>query len=253
MLRISLILASCLSLTTFAGAQQDLKKSFETLEAQGDRPALVAFWQKHPGRALGIIDSYLEGGLKILEGEAPDKAKVQAMFARAVRGAASVDEAFGTSIFTDYATSFVGWTPAQQKRFRAGQKAFGAYRQAMRNADGAEKALGEASRCLDLARPLGDWWGMAMGHTGRGMALEKLGRYEEALAAQQEARQIYHSFRLSSELGNLRAMARLLVKLERWPRARVTIERALIQARSMGRRGERAIKELEALQKGLPK
>lgn len=249
MIRPLLPLIALVLLTSGLSAQKDLKETFEALDAKGDRAAMVAFWNQHPGRALGIIDSYLEGGLKILEGEKPDREQVKAMFARALRGASAADEALGRCIFSDYASAFVGWTPEQQKRFRAGQKAFGDFRKAIRQEDGADKALANATRCLDLARPLGDWWGMAMGHTGRGQALEKLGRLDEALAAHQTARLIYHDFRLSSELGNLRSMARLLVKLDRKPRARVTIARAIKMAKAMGRRGERALAELEELRK----
>lgn len=251
MIRLLLPLSLLTLLLSSLSAQNDVKAAFESLDGKKDHAGMVALWKKHPGRALGVIDSYLEGGLKILEGDKPDQESVKAMFARALRGAHAADEALGRCIFSDYAASFVGWTPEQQKRFRGGQKAFGAFRKAIRSQDGAEKALTEATRCLDLARPLGDWWGMAMGHTGRGQALEKLGRLEEALAAHQAARLIYHDFHLSSELNNLRAMARLLVKLDRKPRARVTVKRALVLAKALGKRGERALAELEELSRVL--
>lgn len=224
---------------------QNLKERFEALDAKGDRAGIVALWKENPSRILSIIDSYLEGGLKILEGDAPDRKKVDAMYARAIRGALAADEATGRSIFSDYASSFAGWNAEQQKQFRAGQKAFGAHRTALREGKVAE-ALRLARECEKHARPLGDWWGTAMGLSGIGNCLERMGQPEQALTAHQDARLIYQNLGLRSELGNLTAMARLLVELDRKPRARVTIEKALVLARR-SRRGANTVKELEAL------
>ena len=91
-----------------------------------------------------------------------------------------------------------------------------------------------------------------MGLSGVGNALEKMGQLEESLSAHSSARLIYHDLGLSSELSNIRAMARILIKLDRKPRARVTIDKGLALAANV-RRGQSAIDELKKLQASLDK
>ena len=245
-------LLACLTVAVAVplAAQNNLKSQFESLDDKGDHAGVVALWKTNPARVLGTIDSYLEGALKILESDDPDVSKIKGMHARALRGARAADEASGRSIFSDYTSSFVGWNAAQQKRFRAGQGAFSAHRKAMKGGK-LDEALAQAEKCHDLALPLGDWWGTAMGLSGMGAALEQTGKLERALSAHSRARLLYQSLGLSSELTNLTAMARILVKLERKPRARVTVDKAMAMAKASGRRGERTLAELQELRVSL--
>ena len=195
------------------------------------------------------------------------------MHARALRGAIAADEAFGRVIFGDYASAFIGWDSEQRTRFRQGQAAFGAYRKLMRAArnpkldaakrlDTLTQALAEADGCLQHARPLGDWWGTAMGLGSVGAALEQLAargddaadatRLEQALDAHARACLVNHDLGLAgSELRSVTAMARILVTLGRKPRARVALDTAKALATSMGERGTRALVEIAALRRRL--
>lgn len=214
-----------------------IKQRFEELDGAGKHDEIVALWKENPFRVLSTIDSYLEGALKIHE-EAdgkPDAEKVRAMHERALRGARAADVAFGRSIFTDYTSSFIGWNDEEKKRFRAGQKAFGASRKAEKAKDWA-KVLEEGRRCLELAQPLGDWWGTAMGLNQIAKAHENLGQHDDSLRAHGTARLIHHNLGLAgSEYGNLVAMSRILEQLERYSRAESAIENALILGVELGR------------------
>ncbi|MEZ6194628.1 MAG: hypothetical protein R3F20_02705 [Planctomycetota bacterium] len=242
------VLATLLVSIRPADAQDALAARFAELADAKDHAKLVELWQANPTKVLTTIDACLEGSLKILESEKPDPKEVETLRTRALFGAIAADQAFGRAIFTDYASSFVGWNEAERKRFREGQKAFGAFRAAIRQEGKLEEALAHATRCYELAKPLGDWWGTAMGLTGIGTSLEKLGKKEDALAAHAASRLIYHDFGLvGAELGNLVAMSRLLVDLDRRPRAAVTIEAARSLIDSTGRPNEAARKELDSL------
>lgn len=210
-----------------------LRKSFEELDAKGDQAAIVALWKANPGATLAVIDSYLEGSMKLMEKNG-DAKEIEALQQRALRGARAADTAHGQSIFSDYASSFVGWTPEQRKSFRGGQRAFSAAMQAAQKKDW-KAALAKGEECLKLARPLGDWWGTAMGLSVIGDAQEQLGTLEAALEAHSQARLIYHSLGLAGdEYGNLRSMAALLGKLDRRPRALNSIASALALADALG-------------------
>ncbi|MEM7164758.1 MAG: hypothetical protein AAF581_04800 [Planctomycetota bacterium] len=233
-----------LSLPSYA-EPPSLKDRFEALAVAGDVEEIAKLWRANEGRTLLVIDSYLEGSLGMIEKQdQPDPAKIAEMHARALLGARAADVAFGRSIFSDYTASFVGWTREQQKQFRAGQGAFGEARKAAKAGEHA-KALAAAQRCIDLARPLGDWWGLAMGLSARGAAEQKLGKAEAALASHSDARLVHASLGLrSSAYRNARSIATLLVELERLPRAAVAIENALVLAREFGD----AAGEIELLQ-----
>jgi tetratricopeptide (TPR) repeat protein len=213
------------------GIAADLKHEFEALDDKGDQAGVVALWRAHPYDALGVIDSYLEGSLALREhpkGSDADLAtSIRAMHQRALRGARAADEAFGRVLFSDYAASFVGWTQAQQKLFREGQEAHRAGRKASK-AKQFDEALKQAQRCLDLARPLGDWWGTAMGLSAVGECERQLGHPEAALDALAQARHLHHELGLvGDEYANLRSIAQLASDLGRGPRALRAIEAAL--------------------------
>ena len=214
-MRIAIITLALVSGLPESGEAQEkkssLKERFEKLDAAGDHAGVVALWRANPFGTLYVIDSYLEGSLKLEEeSSTPDPDAVRALHARAMRGARAADEAFARPIFTDYASSFVGWTFEQKKRFRAGQAAFGRARQASKVKD-YPKAAKEAETCIALARPLGDWWGTAMGLSALGEAKFHLARYEEALTAHAEARLLHHGLGLGgAEYRNLKSMASLL-------------------------------------------
>ncbi|TAJ24056.1 MAG: hypothetical protein EPO68_02120 [Planctomycetota bacterium] len=211
----------------------DLRKAFEELDAKKDEAGLREFWKQNADATLGLIDSYLEGSLREIEKKG-DASKIAAMQQLALRGAKAADAAHGRQIFADYASSFIGWDEAQRKSFRAGQKAFGKANAALKKGDAAA-ALASAEECVKLARPLGDWWGTAMGLTASAEAQEKLGKREEAVELHQQAWLIHRELGLRGDAyGNLAAMATLLADLGRNERARVSAERALEMARALG-------------------
>ena len=243
---------------SFSAAQQapkapkkpSVKQRFKKHDAARDVARIRKLWRANPDRVLGTIDSYLEGSLKLVEdakGNPDDATKMQirAMHARARRGAVIADLEFKTKIFSDYASAFTDWTTDQQKSFRGGQQAFGKARRALRDGD-AKAALKHASECVNLASPLGDWWGMAMGLGGVGRAYVELGNKAAAVAPLQRARLIYHDLRLRrSELAQTRTLATVLVDLGSMHRARSTCRDGLALAKTL--RDKRSIEHFEAL------
>lgn len=197
---------------------------------------LAQLWLDHRGLVLPTIDADLEGSLALWEQspDAPDADAIARLHERALFGAQVASEVTSCPIFADYASSFVGWDDDQKRRFRAGQAAYGDAMTALR--DGEPAAALEAARaCTEAAQPLGDWWGTAMGLSAEGLALSQLDRHDEALVASSRARLLYDQLGLvGSEYGCLRAMIEQLVALERWPRARVTIESAITTAETLG-------------------
>lgn len=184
---------------------------------------------------LYTIDGDLEEGLALWERDgAAELAATRALYARALRGAAAADEAFDTALFGDYAASFAGWSVAQRHSFRHAQEIYGRAREALAEGDHAA-VLAHSRHCIEIAEPLGDWWGTAMALTGEGLALEALGDLEGALVAHARARLLHRELRLpGSEYRNLRALARVLTELDRRPRARLTLARALELAERFG-------------------
>lgn len=230
---LSSILVACLSVLPLA--QVDVAAECLRLHAAGDRDGLAALWRAHPGDVLVTIDADLEAGLAIWE-QAPTRADpaVAAHHARALWAAEVASEATGQPIFVEYAAAFTGWSAEEKGRFRAGQRAFGRSRQALAAGDG-EAALTAARECRDLALPLGDWWGAAMGLQMEAQALLALDRDGEAVAPLGVARRIYGELQLlPSEYGTLRTLAETLANLEQWSRVRVAAQQALALARTLG-------------------
>lgn len=232
--------------------QREIAAKYHELAAKEDHAGLVALWKENPGAILYTIDADLEGSLAEVEkSEAPDREKIAMLHARALFGAQAAEEATGRPIFVEYASSFVGWTREQQKSFREGQQAHGEARKALRAGE-HDAAARSARRCAELAEPLGDWWGTAMGCSAEGMAHQAAGKHEAALVPLTRARMIYHDLGLTgSEYQNLRALVDSLVALERKVRARHSARQALALATALGDKDgsaelERVIAGLEA-------
>lgn len=243
---ICIILIASAAFTAGAAFQgKELKTRFEELDAKGDKAAIVSLWKEHPHEALYVIDEYLEGALaKIEKGGSGDE--VTKMHDRAIRGALLIDEALGRPIFSDYASSYVSFNASQQKQFREGQRASGAARKAMKSKD-FELAKKESQKCIDSARPLGDWWGAASGYSGLADAEEALGHHEAALDAAQMARLLHNNLGfIQNEYKDICAMARLLVNLGSVARAKVVIAQGLGMAKEAGdKTNGQALEELK--------
>lgn len=232
-----------------APAAQDgdeITKLYRECAETEDRDALVTLWKENPHVILYTIDADLEGSLKLVESsETPDMDAVAALHKRALFGAACADMATDSPIFVEYATSFIGWTPEQQKTFRAGQKAYGAARAAMKDGD-MDAAAKHGAECAELAEPLGDWWGTAMGFSAQGAALHNAGKHDDAVVPLTRARMIYHDLGLvRAEYSVLKNLAATLVALDRKPRARGAIRQAMGLSRLLGdEEGGKALREL---------
>lgn len=206
------------------GEGPDLRARFEALDGDPRDPqallAVAELWREHPGLTLGVIDSYLEGSLAKFEKHGVEaQAEIAAMEARALRGAQAADRAFGTSIFGDYASAFASWNPEEQARFRRGQALYGEASKALRAKD-PKGALAKARESLELARPLGDWWGSAMALSALARAHGELGEQAQALDFAAQARLLNHGLRLlDAELADLELMLRAAEGLGRRERA----------------------------------
>lgn len=220
---------------------QSTKASFEELAEKKAGNKIVELWKKTPFETLPTIDSYLEGSLKLVEAsEAPDQDAIVGMHAKAMGGARAADEAFGSVVFSEYASSFIGWTREQQKQFRLGQKAYGDAR-AAQQADRFEDALAAGQDCVTKAQPLGDWWGTAMGYSAIGAAQKGLGNVEKALTAFTSSRAIYHDLRLGgAELNCTVEMVALLKQRGSMERAKVTCQQGIALAERLGNTSAKA-------------
>ena len=213
------------------------KERYVELSTAGNHAGLVALWKQLPDKVIPVIDSDLERSLAIWEkdGEAK-RAEIDALIARAIAGAHAAVDATGRRRVLDYVTSFAGWTAAEKKDFRAGQKAFGAASKALKEKE-FDTALEQGRRCLALAEPLGDWWGTAMGLQAEGMALAGLGRKAKAVTALSRARLIYRELGLTSSALRIEAsLAAILIELDRQPRAKAMIHDGLATAKRLDKK-----------------
>lgn len=218
-----------------AAGRQDVPARYRELYAKRDSDGLRDLWLAHPTQILGTIDEDLEGSLALWEKspEAPDAERIRSLHERATWGAGIASEATGRPIFADYAAAFIGWDDEEKRSFRAGQAAFGEARSLIQASE-FDTALSAALECRDLALPLGDWWGAAMGYTVEGMALQAKGMHSEALVATGQARLLNAQLGLeTSEYRNVLGMLTDLVELGRWPRALVCANDAAAIARRL--------------------
>jgi len=229
---LTLLLAVVFSATTSA---QNVKATFEQLATKQAGNEIVELWKKAPFETLPTIDSYLEGSLKITEAsDTPDQNAITSMHAKAMTGARAADKAFGSIIFSEYASSFTGWNREQQKQFRLGQQAYGNAGAAIK-AKRFDAALAAGQDCVAKAQPLGDWWGTAMGYSAIGAAQKGLGDSEQALTAFTTSRAIYHDLRLGgAELKCTLEMAALLKQAGTTMRLKVTCQQGIALAEKLG-------------------
>ena len=236
------LLASALALPTDAASQnatsgepESTAERYATLSAEGYYAGLVELWREDPDAAIPVIDRDLEGSLALWEEHGDARAdEIEALLTRAVTGARAATEATGRRRVLDYVTSFAGWDAEQKASFRAGQQAFRDGREALR-ADDPATALNRGRACRELAEPLGDWWGTAMGLGLEGQALRALGRPAEAATALARGRLVYRELGLTSSALRLEVdLAELLLELDRRPRAEALIEDGIATARRLG-------------------
>jgi hypothetical protein len=234
---------------------KEVRKQYVECHSKKDDAGLLALWKANPGAVLPTIDSDLEGSLKLREkSAAPDAKAIADLHARALWAAQIAFEASGDPLILDYASAFVGWNDAQRKQFRAGQAAFRAAMNALKPGD-AKTTLASGQQCLDLAAPLGDWWGTAMGYDAIAAGHKALGDYEKALEAASRARAIYHSLALEAdEYQAATQMSDLCMRLKRAARGKAACGIALALARKLGDAdGEKSLlaqqSALEALEK----
>ncbi|MFT7486866.1 MAG: hypothetical protein ACI9F9_002723 [Candidatus Paceibacteria bacterium] len=223
----SLLLAAAPCFATAHCAPQDRREvvmeTYHALAKIEDLEGLADLWKQNRGLVLQTIDADLEGGLSLWEKspEKPPVAEISALQTRAMFGARAASLAFSQPIFTDYASSFVGWDNAQKQAFRAGQQVYG--RAAKELKDGNHETAFEAGKeTVERASALGDWWGTAMGYGAQAEAARNLGWFEDALVAYGMARQINHALGLEySEYRNLQGMLAASRAAERDPRSLV--------------------------------
>ena len=114
-----------------AAQEPDVRARFVELADKGDRDGVVALWKANPGEVLGVIDADLEGSLAAKEqGAKRDAPEVLGMRRRALFGADCALAAGVDPLLADYVSAFAGFDEAAERRFREGQKAFGAARAA---------------------------------------------------------------------------------------------------------------------------
>ncbi len=251
--RLAFVIVLTLNLVPSLTAQEGAKptsteEQFATLDAAGDRAGIIALFREHPEQVIPVLDRDLEGSLALWEKEGEAKRdEIDKLIARALRGADAAVEATGRRRVLDYVTSFAGWSDGEKKRFRSGQAAFGASRGHLR-AEELEMALEKGRECRELAEPLGDWWGTAMGLQAEAAALRSLGLKEEAVTAFARSRLIYRELGLTGSALRLEAeLAELCLELGRKPRAKALITDGLRTAEALG--DERSLTRFRGLEK----
>ncbi|MCC7014995.1 MAG: hypothetical protein IT454_20700 [Planctomycetes bacterium] len=216
--------------------ERSTREQFVALFAARDEQGCAALWRAHPREVLYTIDEDLEGALATWEKspETPDAKAIAEHHARALWGARIASEVSGHPIFLDYASAFAGQSKEQKQHFRAGQRAHGESRKALKAKDFAS-AESKARECIEHAAPLGDWWGHAMGLSALGAALVAKGEHASAVAPLGEAALIYRDLQLAGDEYNaLRALGQALVAAGAKQRAEVVMRRALVLAAELG-------------------
>lgn len=179
------------------------KTRLEKMLAEGDDGMIIQIFRRHPSKVLPFIDSYLEGGLAMIE-KSGDAAGALASYRTGMKFAKLADEALRVQALSEYANAFAGWSPTEQKTFREGQKAFREGMKAMKAATpDYSAAISHFERSRDLASSLGDTWGRAMALGGIAEAGLKAGRLEEAHDAAIEGIELNYQVRLMDDLVQL--------------------------------------------------
>lgn len=163
------------------------KSRLVAMLTSGDEGMIVATFKRHPGQTLPFIDSYLEGGLAMIEkrGDA-GISEAQQSFRMGIRFAKLADQAFGGTDFSDYANAFASWSRAEQISFREGQKLF---REGMKAAkESPATAVETLERSLRITERLNDTWGQVMAHGGLAEVQLAIGGEDAAVKAEQASR-----------------------------------------------------------------
>jgi tetratricopeptide (TPR) repeat protein len=148
-----------------AGDAKNLdREQLESWLADSMNAEISEQFTSHPDQVLAFFDHYLEAGLAMIEKGEP-VAKAEESFTKGEQFAAIASQAYSDEVFQKYANSFANWSAEQQKQFRRGQKMFGHGRELSKEGKHAE-ALAAYLESFDLAKPLGDVWGMAMAQSG---------------------------------------------------------------------------------------
>lgn len=244
---LSTLIALALLVHSPAPQESEVRAKFVELAGTHNDAALRELWKAHRDEILYTLDADLEGSLAAWEKspDKPDAAAIEALHERALWGARIASEATGDPLFADYASAFVGWNADQKKSFRAGQTAHGRAGKALKAGDHATAAKA-ARECADLALPLGDWWGYAMGLSAEGFALAASGEHARAQLSLSQARVVYHALGLvGDEYGCTKALAKSWHALKHFERAGAAARAALALAERLG--DTRAKAELEKL------
>lgn len=222
--------------TSTALQEVDVRAAFVALHAKNDAAGCEKLFREHPGDVLETIDADLEGSLAVWEKnpEAPDQQAIAEQQVRALWGAKLATKVSGDPIFTDYTSAFIGWTPEQRRQFRGGQAAFGRSRKALKAGE-HDNAAAAARECVELAAPLGDWWGQAMGLSALGQVLAAQQKHAEAVTPLSQAALIYRQLqRVGDEYNAIRTLAGALRSSGALRRAHAALERAAELAQRLG-------------------
>jgi hypothetical protein len=228
---------------TPAMSGKDVRMTFVDLASKKDHDGCLALWKANADAVLPTIDADLEGSMKAREkSKEPNMNAILDMQHRALWGAQIAFEASGDPMILDYASAFVGWNEEQRKSFREGQAAYHNATNALKGGD-AKAALVAGQQCLDLASPLGDWWGTAMGYDAIAACQKSLGALDKALEAASRARAIYHSLGLAGdEYQAVTMVADICVTTKRIARGKAACQIGIGLAKKLGDAdGEKAL------------
>lgn len=197
------------ALTAIGAEGLDRAKLEKSLEKK-DAKAIVQAFKDNEEEVLPFFDEYLEGGLAAIEKNEPASAAKES-YARGAAFAKLADEAFGGSVFSNYANAYVAWKPEQQKQFREGQTEYRKGRELL--AKQPEQALVHLKKSLVLCEPLGDAWGQAMCLSKIAAAHAALGNDPAAIEAANAAMELNKGLhQVSAQVSDLIFRAECLAK-----------------------------------------
>lgn len=235
------MLASVLLLTLLlqpagaAPAPESIDRLYEELERKADADGIAALFRARPFEVILLVDGYLEAWLSEQEKPAAERvANPERPLELAKAAAASADALFQTDAYSRYAKAWESWTDDQRVQFRQGQHEYQAGREAQqaKNYDAARAAYQQS---LDLARPLGDLWGIAQAEQRLGDLAVGRGEIEEATRRHRAALDIFGALRHTGMIRSCRALATFHEQAQELSEARALLERLLVAADEAGR------------------
>jgi len=209
------------------------RTEIEKLLAEGKAGEIKEAFIRNSDHVFDYVDQYLEGGLAAIE-ERGDREEADYSFDLGRKFAKLADEAFDETIFSDYAGRFTWWDEAEQRRFREGQEH---YRQAKQHrAKGVvDRMLDEHRRSYELAKPLGDRWGVGMNAMGIGLAHTESEQFADALDPLNEAIDILQRLQLRQHVIYAKCvLGQALLGLRRYDEAYAL----MVQTQAMVRPGD---------------